>query len=161
MSETTEIERRFLLKSLPLSAGFNKTIHIQQHYLSDIDADIVERVRKSKERFSVNGEKMYHTTKERISDMSVTEIEEEINESVYNGLLITKGIKRSISKTRYIKDFGPLKWEVDVFEGINLVIAEIELPNEDYPLSLPDWLKEVMLLEVTGMHQFSNSNLAK
>ena len=41
-----------------------------------------------------------------------------------------------------------------------LIIAEIELPNEHYDIEIPEWLSEVIHLEVTGMHQFSNSNLS-
>ena len=51
-----------------------------------------------------------------------------------------------LRKTRYIFPYGAddLSWELDVFEGRNagLVLAEIEIPSEDYPLTLPDWIRE-------------------
>jgi CYTH domain-containing protein/predicted NAD-dependent protein-ADP-ribosyltransferase YbiA (DUF1768 family) len=162
VQDETEIERRFLLKSLPKLVEFNKSIIIQQHYLSEKGSNIVERVRKSERRFDVKPIKRYHTTKERISDMSVREIEKEITEKEFNNYLITKGIKRTISKTRYIKDLPDnLKWEVDKFEDVRLIIAEIEIPNEDYDLKIPEWLEPYIIMEITGMHQFSNSNLAE
>ena len=49
-------------------------------------------------------------------------------------------------------------WEVDEFEGglAGLVLAEIELPNIDHEVILPEWLG----MEITGLHQWSNSTLA-
>jgi CYTH domain-containing protein len=50
-------------------------------------------------------------------------------------------------------------WEIDVFEGelLNLIIAEVELPNEDFSVVIPSWIGE----EITGRHQWSNSSLAR
>jgi CYTH domain-containing protein len=49
-------------------------------------------------------------------------------------------------------------WEVDEFEGglAGLVLAEIEVPHIDYDVVLPEWLG----VELTGLHQWSNSTLA-
>ena len=50
-------------------------------------------------------------------------------------------------------------WEVDEFLGENegLVIAEVELLNEEQKIDLPDWITE----EVTGNPMYYNSNLVK
>ena len=162
MSETTEIEieRRFLLKKLPSNVKWTRKLDITQHYLSDKDADEVVRIRRTletKKRKTVSVEYM-HTTKTRVSDMAVIEKEVNLTYDEYYDLLLAS--KRKIGKYRYIKKVGKLKWEIDVFTSLNLIIAEIELPNEEHDLEIPEWLKEVMLLEVTGMHQFSNSNLS-
>lgn len=65
-----------------------------------------------------------------------------------------------VIKTRYLwtGDDG-LVWEIDVFEGelLNLIIAEVELPSEDFPIIIPSWIGE----EITGHHQWSNSSLAR
>ncbi len=64
-----------------------------------------------------------------------------------------------VSKTRYIVPLqDTLKVEVDVFHGDNqgLVFAEVELPSEDYPLTLPEWLGK----EVTGDPRYYNSYIA-
>jgi len=150
-----ETERRFLLKSLPSHVRWDDIIEISQTYISEKNANIVERVRNS---FSLNLEFdiWTHTTKDRLTDMSVNEVEREIGVDEYNKF-IDMG-KRSINKRRNIKKVDNLKWEIDVFS--NLVIAEIELPSEDYNLVIPDWLKPHIIMEITGMHQFSNSNLA-
>lgn len=57
--------------------------------------------------------------------------------------------------------FDGLKWEVDVFSGVNapLVMAEIEMPSKGYALEAhawPDWVGP----EVTDDPRFKNKNLA-
>jgi CYTH domain-containing protein len=41
-----------------------------------------------------------------------------------------------------------------------LIIAEIEIPTKDYEVIIPDYLKELVLIEVTGMKPFSNRSLS-
>lgn len=65
-----------------------------------------------------------------------------------------------IEKTRYIIPANSnLYFEVDEFLGENngLLIAEIELPNENTEFIKPSWLGE----EVTGQLKYYNSMLAK
>ena len=70
---------------------------------------------------------------------------------------------RTIVKTRnrvaYRKDdLLNLCWEVDVFKNMKgLIIAEIEIPNEDYPLILPPWIGE----EITDRKDLSNAALSR
>ncbi len=51
-----------------------------------------------------------------------------------------------------------LKWEVDEFLGDNkgLVIAEVELENENQTIELPKWIG----LDVTNQNKYYNYNLA-
>jgi len=62
-----------------------------------------------------------------------------------------------IEKTRYRVEHQGLIWEVDEFDGDNagLIIAEVELEEEDQAIVLPDWVGE----EVTGDARFFNANL--
>ena len=62
-----------------------------------------------------------------------------------------------IEKTRYRVEHQGLIWEVDEFDGDNagLIIAEVELDDEDQTIVLPDWVGE----EVTGDARFFNANL--
>jgi adenylate cyclase len=64
-----------------------------------------------------------------------------------------------IDKTRYLIKKGSNTFEVDEFYGENegLVIAEIELVEENQQFEKPDWLGE----EVTGDKKYFNSRLAK
>lgn len=62
-----------------------------------------------------------------------------------------------IEKRRYIVPFDGMTWEVDEFGGAlaPLVVAEVELENEDVPVSLPPFVGQ----EVTGNPAYYNSNL--
>jgi adenylate cyclase len=64
----------------------------------------------------------------------------------------------SISKTRYKVNEGGSLWEVDEFQDKNegLIIAEIELSNENESFTLPGWVGT----EVTGDEKYYNSNLS-
>lgn len=156
-----EIERKFLLKSLPDSLP-NEIIKIDQFYFKNKDG-VWERVRQCDS--NVNGKKWVHTIKNRISERVNEEIEREITKKefdrfkrlCYSNKLSAKHIK----KDRWIFPDGELKWEVDLFkDNYHLVIAEIETPTEDWDLKLPDFISKKMLLEVTGMKQFSNRSLS-
>jgi CYTH domain-containing protein len=73
----------------------------------------------------------------------------------------TPNESKYIKKTRHIYKDGNLKWEVDEFNsGYQLIIAEIEIPTEDYEVILPDYIKDLVLIEVTGMKPFSNRSLS-
>jgi CYTH domain-containing protein len=63
-----------------------------------------------------------------------------------------------IEKTRYKIEFKGKIWEVDVFSGKNegLILAEIELNNEDEKFDLPDWTAE----EVSKDEKYFNSYLS-
>lgn len=62
-----------------------------------------------------------------------------------------------IEKVRYIIEVGNTLWEVDVFHGhkLGLVLAEVELSNENDPIDMPTWIGE----EVTGQPEFYNANM--
>ena len=66
-----------------------------------------------------------------------------------------------IDKTRYLvkNTDGKHTWEVDEFYGDNdgLIVAEVELTDENEPFDKPAWLGE----EVTGDPKYFNSMLMK
>ena len=64
-----------------------------------------------------------------------------------------------ITKTRHLVDYKNHTWEVDEFHGDNvgLIVAEIELDDENEEFEIPPWLGE----EVTADYRYLNSNLAK
>jgi CYTH domain-containing protein len=63
-----------------------------------------------------------------------------------------------IDKIRYEIPFGNHLYEVDVFEGDNkgLIIAEIELEDENESFEKPNWLGA----EVTGDKRYYNASLS-
>lgn len=64
-----------------------------------------------------------------------------------------------ISKTRYLIINDKNNWEVDDFHGKNhgLILAELEIPQEDYNVSIPHWILGRMAV---SDNKYDNYNLA-
>jgi adenylate cyclase len=67
--------------------------------------------------------------------------------------------KPIIDKKRYRIAIADLVWEVDEFYGENagLVVAEVELPSEDFVFGKPSWVGQ----DVSHDHRYANANLQK
>lgn len=156
-----EIERKFLLKSLP-DIKPEQIVEIEQFYFKN-QSGVWERARSW---FSSNGEKRYiHTVKKSVSKSVNIEDEHDLSEKQFKAFkdkcYKTPNESKYIRKTRHIYKDGDLKWEIDEFNNdYKLIIAEIEIPTKDYEVIIPDYLKELVLIEVTGMKPFSNRSLS-
>jgi len=155
-----EIERKFLLKAVP-DLKPTEVIKIKQWYLK-IDG-IWERARSMDS--NIYGIKWVHTIKTRISDISNIEEEWDMDKNEFDDFVkrckSAKQNARFITKERRIYPDGELKWEVDVFsQKCHIIVAEIEIPTEDYDLEIPEFIQKKSLLEVTGLKQFSNRSLS-
>ena len=156
-----EIERKFLLKSLPKTKP-QQSIKIDQYYLKTTSG-VWERARTWE---SSNGDsKFIHTIKRSVSKGVNIEDEHLMSKDEFLGFkercLSSNQESKFIEKVRHIYPDGQLFWEVDVFaNGYQLIIAEIEIPKKTFKLTIPDFIKEVNLLEVTGLKQFSNRSLS-
>lgn len=146
-----EIEKKFLVKGDFRDEAF-KAVHITQGYLSRVPERVVRiRIKDQKGFITIKG-------KNNASGATRFEWEKEItlNEARHLLELCEPGV---IDKTRYLinNTDGKHTWEVDVFHGANegLVIAEIELDDENEPFDKPEWLGK----EVTGNQRYYNSNL--
>lgn len=146
-----EIERKFLVKGDFKGEAFKAT-RITQGYLSSVPERTV--------RVRTKGDKGFITIKGigNKSGASRFEWEKEISVEDVKALLelCEPGI---IDKTRYLIKAGEYTYEVDEFYGDNegLIMAEIELPDENVEFVRPSWLGE----EVTGDKRFYNSMLMK
>ncbi|WP_430399594.1 CYTH domain-containing protein [Flavobacterium sp.] len=147
-----EIERKFLVASNEYLKSFTKQNRVVQGYLSS-DPKRTVRVR-------LKGENGYLTIKgeSNESGLSRFEWEREISYTDAENLLnlCEKGV---IDKIRYEVIVGIHVYEVDVFTKDNegLVIAEIELKDENESFEKPIWLGE----EVTNDIRYYNSYLSK
>jgi CYTH domain-containing protein len=155
-----EIERKFLLKSLPDIQPID-SVKIDQFYMKN-KSGIWERVR---EWDSKSGIRYIHTIKKSISKLENLEDEKDISKKEFlefkEKCLDPEVSSRFIKKIRHIYPYGRLNWEVDEFDnGYHLIVAEIEIPTRAYKLKIPNFIKDVCLLEVTGLKQFSNRNLS-
>ena len=146
-----EIERKFLVTSNEYLKAFTKQNRIVQGYLSS-DPKRTVRIR-------LKGENGYLTIKgeSNESGLSRFEWEKEISYTDAENLLslCEKGV---IDKIRYEVIVGVHVYEVDVFAKDNegLIIAEIELQNENESFEKPTWLGK----EVTGDIKYYNSYLS-
>jgi len=151
-----EIERKFLLKSIP-DIDPIEVIKIEQWYFKR--SGIWQRVRKCVS--NKRGEYYIHTIKRSISKGVNMEDEKIITKDEFNEFIQSKNM-RYISKDRLVyTHMDNLVWEVDVFNsGHHLIVAEIEIPKKSYKVKIPKFIKDRLLLEVTGLRQFSNKNLS-
>ncbi len=148
-----EIERKFLVKNDSWKNSADIGTKLIQGYIASENATI---------RIRVAGEKAFLTIKGRSTadGVSRNEFEYAIPLEDAEKMLDELCEKPYIEKTRYIviaEDSH--RWEIDVFEGANygLVVAEIELENEDEGFALPDWAGE----EVSSRPEYRNSSLAQ
>ena len=144
-----EIERKFLVVSDQWRALVEQANTLRQTYLATTDKASV-RVRivdDSEARLTIKS-----------SDIGAVRAEFEYNIPLQEAVaLMSLGLGTPIEKVRYSLTVGDLVWEIDVFEGANagLVIAEVELKDQDQPIAPPNWLGT----EVTDDRRYYNSNL--
>ena len=144
-----EIERKYLVTSDKYKVGA-KPSEITQAYLT-IQDNLAIRVRIEEHHASI-------AIKSKISARVNREYEYNIPLAEARSLL--KLSQHSpITKTRHLVDYKKHVWEVDEFHGDNegLIVAEIELDDENEKFENPDWLGE----EVTADYRYLNSNLAQ
>lgn len=149
-----EIERKFLLKKLP-SLEWDMIYKITQIYCDN--EGLKYRIRERKTLIGEGKTEYFKTIKKEI-EPGVNEEDENIVEmqDFLEGLSYET---RRITKTRYLKKFTEdLKLEIDDFG--KLVIAEIELLEIGQKFDLPDYIKDILIIEVTKIKEFSNYNLA-
>lgn len=160
-----EIERRFLLKVIPQNTKEYHvgSINIFQVYLPN-DGETIRRIREESPMSGPDEENVYtYTEKKYVSPGVREENEKDITREEFDELLAEEGTKTYIAKNRHKFKFpetGDLIWEIDMFQNINLVIAEVELPSLSIPLELPACLKNDIIMEVTNILELSNSSLA-
>lgn len=153
-SPPLEIERKYLLKSLPPRTKEAPSSKLEQGYLPG--EKLIERVRRVRTQ---TGEHHYRTVKLG-SGVSRIEIEEECSAQLFAKLWpLTKG--KRVQKTRYVVPDGALVWEIDAFIGRKLFLAEIELPSADTEVVFPDWLAPHVERDVTDEPEYVNARLAR
>jgi adenylate cyclase len=146
-----EIERKFLVRDNDWRQLATKYCDIRQAYLT-IGGKASVRVRIRDDGTATL------TMKSRPAELRRLELEYPIPILEAEALMpLRQG--SVVEKVRYRIPWGDLAWEIDVFSGENegLVIAEIELADEQQHVELPSWIGE----EVTGNAQYYNSFLVQ
>lgn len=159
-----EIERKFLLKRFPKSVieKYSKNLHVLDivQYYFFID-NIWQRYRIAKEKNKKT--KFIHTIKGKtVSLGKCQETESLISEKTFKDI-VKKNNKdyAVIKKTRYVIKYKGLKFEIDVYKDLSIIVLEVELPHINHHFEYPIGLIEEVLMDVTGMKQFSNLSLSK
>ncbi|PLX78629.1 MAG: adenylate cyclase [Desulfuromonas sp.] len=142
-----EIERKFLVAGTPWQGL--PGIWCRQGYLNLGPGNTVRvRVAAGQGYLTVKGASRGAVRSEFEYPIPVTDAEEILHELCLQPI---------IDKTRYLIKHAGLTWEIDVFAGENqgLVIAEVELDDEQQTITLPPWAGK----EVTGDQRYFNAYL--
>ena len=147
----TEIERKFLLRDEGWREQADGGTRFRQGYL--IGAE------KASVRVRIEGEQANINIKSATLGIHRQEYEYPIPLADAEELLDTLCEQPQIEKTRYLVKVGEHLWEVDVFAGDNagLVVAEVELADENEPFEMPAWAGE----EVSHDTRYYNVCLVK
>ena len=145
-----EIERKFLVKEHTFKKQYSQKQEIRQGYLC-VNKNKVVRIRTL-------DKKGFLTVKGKTIGITRSEFEYEIPKK--DALEMLHNLCPSlVEKVRYIVPHEDMQWEVDEFFNDNqgLILAEIELKNEDQHFSEPPWLGK----EVTGDKRYYNASLSE
>lgn len=154
-----EIERKFLMRRLPIELLIKRkheVIEIVQYYFY-IDG-IWQRFRIASDKKST---KYIHTIKKSISPGIYEENEKQIEKSEFLEIFKKHEKKyKVVRKTRYVIKHKGLKFEIDKYLDLSLVVLEVELPKLSFCFSYPAGLEVEIVYELTGIKQFSNLSLS-
>ena len=144
-----EIERKFLIKTLPDNITSFPCLHIEQGYLN---TNPVVRIRKQNED--------YVLTYKGKGMLAREEYNLPLNAKSYEHLK-PKCDGNIISKKRYLIPFHDLTIELDIFDPpfAPLIMAEVEFDSLDAAESFlpPDWFSE----DVTHKPEYHNSYMSR
>lgn len=156
--EHLEIERKYLIR-MPDAALLSSlpSSRIEQIYILTAENGR-ERIRCRE----TDGKKIFtHTVKQRLSDLTRIEIENEISAEDYHVLSLMKDPDRGvIRKTRYLYDYHKQVFEIDVFPfWEDRALMELELSSEDQVVLLPPDVAVVR--DVTAEKDYTNAAIAR
>ena len=147
-----EIERVWVLTAAPVIPAGAPTWRIEQGYLPEhgLDADQFAEGRIRRIQHDDGRVECLHTIK-RGSGMVRQETERTVDAATFERLWpSTQGCR--IRKIRHRVQHGGLIWEVDQFLDWPLWMAEVELPSESTPVTLPAWLQARWRNHALAMH---------
>lgn len=147
-----EIERKFLLKRLPVQILHSRHSKIAQGYLANESGGRHVRLRKKAKTATLTFKVGRSTARE----------EREIRLSPKQfATLWPATAGRRLHKTRYLVPWKKLTIEIDIYHGRNhgLIVAEVEFPSLSScrKFKPPAWFGR----EVTGEKRYSNVRLAR
>ena len=153
-----EIERKFLVRSLPENLDRFPHSELEQGYISSGVTTV--RIRRDDEKYLLTIKKKPKDLSDPYEAVLVRdEIEEEIDADLYRRLSVYTETPM-LRKTRYRIPYGKYTVELDLYHGVltGLATAEIEFPNvaEAMAVTVPEWFGK----DVSDDKRFRNSKLA-
>jgi CYTH domain-containing protein len=150
-----ELERKFLIKSLPDNLFTYKKHEMAQAYIS------IDDITKSSTRIRKKDDKYIKTTKiPNPQGKGNLETEAFVTREEYNEA-IAHHIGFVVEKTRYLIPYQKFTIELDIFHGEldGLIMAEVEFENEKEAdaFDIPDWFSQ----DVSHDKRFANKNLCR
>ncbi|KOH43151.1 CYTH domain-containing protein [Sunxiuqinia dokdonensis] len=144
-----EIERKFLVDEDLLPTADAKIAMVQAYLQADPERTVRVRLTDDSAFLTIKGKLVGFSRKEFEYPIPVEDARELLELAIYP----------PVEKVRHLIWVDGRKWEVDVFSGANLglVLAELELPNENEQVDWPSWIKS----EVTGQVKYHNSYLSQ
>lgn len=159
-----EIEKKFLIKTLPQNLETYPKIQIEQGYLNTIATPTL-RIRKYNEQYLLCY-KFRQKTERQVASVA-KEVELPLTQEAYHHLK-TKIDGRMIEKRRYLVPLkDELTAEIDLFDGFlkGLEVVEVEFPTEEIASKFtpPDWFgKDVTFdLRLKNAHLCSISSVSE
>lgn len=150
MNMPIEIERKFLVDHAKW-----KTIQKGEGTLYEQGYMMIEQGKTIRVRLA--GEQGFLTIKGKTTGLSRPEFEYEIPQTEAKELLNHFCLSKILKRRYEIEHAGHL-WEVDEFLGENegLIVAEIELKDENETFELPTWIAQ----EVSHDKKYTNASLS-
>lgn len=161
----SEVERVYLLDRLPELPATAVRVRIEQGYLPDAQnagATGGDEMTEGRLRRRVDPDGSVHLTHtiKRGEGLVRSEAERTITEAQFEAHW-PRTAGRRLSKTRHRVPAGPLVWEIDDFDDLDLVLAEVELPSPEAEAPPPEWLAPHIVREVTDDQRYRNYEIAK
>ena len=164
-----EIERKYLLDRLPALPDHAEAVRIEQGYL-DLEtltadanvmggepAEVGGRVRRA---VTTDGSVICTHTLKRGIGLVREELQRTITTAQFERVWGDPATFR-LRKTRYRVEAGDRLWEIDDFDDFDVVLAEVELPAADAEATIPPWLADHIVREVTDEPAFTNHAIAR
>lgn len=164
----TEIERKFLMRDLPMDVVYDDIIFIQQFYIpSEIEGP--NRVRFNFDTIPVP--KSFIPRKGELRDIEAIDklsISDGINEESHYDISEKEAWnyatehERVLNKIRFVwADHSQgIKFEIDYFKDARVVLLEVEVNDLKQNIEFPPFIEREIIGEVTGNKLFNSFNLA-
>ena len=148
----TEIERKYLVNSMAWKVKADEGTRLLQGYMANTEK-VAIRVR-------IAGEQAWLTLKSASAGIRRLEFEYFLPVADAKQILDEFCRGQVIHKTRYRLPLNSHIWEIDVFHDANegLVLAEIELENEQESFALPGWIGQEVSADIRYYNAYLSQN---